>query len=111
MPLLLDIFGSDDPVLLLLFFLRFFRGGLVVFLLLSDLGLFFLLAFLADDVDLLLGLFLLGLDDLSFVEQFVDLVFSEFVALVGDGLDDVLSFVDEGDDLFGDFFFDDEGFF
>lgn len=82
MPFLLDVFGSDEPICLLLFFLLLLCRSLVVFLLVKKADFLFLLTFLADNVDLHIGLLLLCDDYLSRVKQFSNLTLAHLITQV-----------------------------
>ena len=106
MPFFLDVFGCQDAVLLFLLLFGLVGRCLVILLLGQNTIFFFLLTFLAYNVNLLIGVFLLLDDYLPFIDQFIDFSLSQFVALVRYQLYGLAFFVDEADDLRGNFLFD-----
>ena len=106
MPFFLDVFGCQDAVLLFLLLFGLVGRCLVILLLGQNTIFFFLLTFLAYNVNLLIGVFLLLDDYLPFIDQFIDFSLSQFVALIRYQLHGLAFFIDEADDLRGNFLFD-----
>lgn len=106
MPLLFDVFGGNESIMLLLLFLLFIGSSIVIFLLLKHSSLLFFSAFPTHDVNLLVGFLLLGDDCLPLIQELGDFSFSKFISLVRDVLDVIFSSINEGEDLGRNLLFD-----